>query len=545
MKFKKHSFRLTKVLIPIGILLSSCIGDNFNFDKLDPNAKISPSYAIHFVYANISFDDIMPEDSSVNQFLELNDDGYLEIYYQADLYTLTAEEQVVVPNQEFPQSLLLTDTELANFNAAYDIVIDREYEYVFSVPQGMHLDSITFSSGFMNVEINSNWSVSLGIGLKLLGFTNASNDTLGFNFPDITNNSVDTTIDLTGYTINLTNNETSKNLLLMDYVLALSQPAGNVFAPAEEMTVFVSLLDIKFETVTGFFGAKTIPIANNTFPIGIGGNTFNAELNLENPQFNIFYENSFNLPVEFSFTSMYTLNADNQATNITLPPDLDPLSFTLPGSDGSSVFDTVSINNTNSTLIQELLNLPKSLTFGGAVKLNNGVDPNEYYVNKLPGDGLFDISVEFRLPLSANFRFAMRDTMEFPALASLDSLIPVGEIETILGIDNGFPISLGVQVFFADSVFTVLDSLFENFSIEGSISGVPEHSEIKNIFSGEKLQNILSARNLIFEIVITSAGFNPPNSPFVQIKDDYEIAFDFAVRVDVDINPADFVGGDE
>ncbi len=531
MKFRNKSFQIAKILLLAGIVLSSCIGENFNFDNLDPNAKISPSYAIHFVHANISFEDIMPEDTSINQYLELNNDGYFDLYYQKDLYSLQAEDHIFIPDQTFPETLALSETELANFNTAYHVQVSRDFDYSFDAPEGMHLDSILFNQGRMTVHMESEWPIEIDIELKLSGFTKNGTDTLTFSILNLPETDYDTIVELTGYTVNLTNQETLFNTLIMNYVLTLDQEAGAVSQPTDQITVLVTLENIGFDATSGYFGNMSQTVSDNTFPLGFGGNTFDAEINFENPQFNIFYQNSFGLPIQFRFSSLYTLDANDQATNITIPPEMNPLILESPEPGEDFVYDTISINP--STLIQELLNFPKSLTFGGAVKLNEGIDPDTYYTNTLPGDGFFDISAEFRLPMSANFRFALRDTQDFPVLENLDQNIPLEQIEVKLGVNNGFPIDLGVQVFFADSINTVLDSLFDQFSIEGL-----KENLIEITISNEKIEKIKTAKNLIFEIVVKSTGFDL--GQYVHITDQYEIAFDFSVKIDVDINPAEF-----
>ncbi|NOZ45972.1 MAG: hypothetical protein GXO79_04235 [Chlorobi bacterium] len=540
MKFKKIPGQIAKTLLLAGVLLPSCIGDNFNLDNLDTNSKIPPSYATHLAHASLSFKDLIPENDTIDQFLELNDEGYFELYYQKELYNLTAAEQVVVPDQNFEQSLSLGETELANFNFALNIEVNRDYDYNFQAPQGMHLDHLMFKSGTMHIVMQSEWAINIGIGLTLPGFTsNNGADTLKLDISDLNNNPYDQTIDLSGYTIDLTNNFSAFNQIAMKYLLSLSQDAGTTSSPDDQISVSVTIENIAFDLVQGYFGKIDQVIADNTFPLGFANNLFDAEVHLENPQFNIFYTNSFGLPVQFAFNSLYAINSDNQQVDITFSdPDLDPIQLNTPTQPGDSLSDTLSINGLNSNLFDVILSFPKSVTFGGTVQLNAGVDSTTYDPNFLPGDGKFDITAEFRLPLSASFKIALQDTIPFAMFNDTLLVNQIDQVEMKIGIDNGFPIDLGLQVYFADSVNTVLDSLFDQFSIVGSNSNIPTHNDLNITITNEQLNNIKPTKFLMVKAVVASTGFDA--GQFVHITDQYEVGFDFAVKIDLNVNPADF-----
>ena len=550
MKFFKPPLFKTKYLFLLAIFVTSCIGDNFKFDNVSTDSHIKPEYKVPVAYADLSLKDLMPDNDSLSQFIELNDEGYFDIYYQQQLFSLTAAGYVDVPDQLFEQALKLSDTELGQFNNfPLDFNIARTYDYPFSAPQGMHIDNITFNSGQMHILMSSQWDIDIDIVLKLPGFTkNNGADTLTLDFGNVHDQPADITVDLDGYTIDLTKQETVTNILQMDYDISLSQQAGNSSTADDQISVNVSITDIGFASAAGYFGTMSQTISQE-IPIALANNLFSGQIEVENPQFNLFYQNSFGLPISAQFNTFYATGLDDQNTNINLPPELSPFNLSLPPTIGELTYDTVSINGQNSNLFDVILNFPRSLTLDGEVALNNGIDPNLYSSNFVPGDGLIDISVEFRLPLSARFSVLMQDTIPFDFASSIPAVDQIDQFNVNLGLDNGFPITLGIQVYFVDSVYNVLDSLFTEFPnnedmqyIEGATGNTPVHNDLAISIDNQKTQKISSTKYMFFKALITSAGFDTPGQ-YIQIVDSYEVGFTLAFDVKLDINPSDFAGG--
>jgi len=551
MKLKKIPLLLPVALIIVGIS-SSCVKEYLDAYKngFDTEAQLNPRYSVPVAKANLSLPDLIPENETVDQFLEINDSGYFELYYQQELYSLSADEQVEVPNQLFEQTLTLGETELANFNFALNIAVDRDYEYDFAAPAGMHIDYLTFSGGQLRVEMESQWAADIIIQLKLPGFVK-DNDTLSLDFGNISEPPyVDQTFDLEGYKIDLTNGETTFNKLIMDYALQLSQEAGEISELTDEISVTVTLTDIAFQSVEGYFGTRTQEIQENSFEFGFTQNIFEGEIHLEDPQFRVFYTNSFGLPVQFEFLSLFAIDNDNMQVDINLPPSFDPVQLNTPIALGDSIADTLALTGQNSNLFDVILNFPQSITFGGAVDLNKDVDSLAYAENFLPGDGSFSIATEFRLPLSANFRFAIERPIAY-TIGEIPQIDNVVELAVKLGLDNTFPIDIGVQVYFVDSVsgtrldsmFSVLDPGQEMEFINGSVDGTPVHSDIDLVFAQEKVEKIKPANQIIFKAVIESAEFE--TGEYIQITDQYSVGFDMGFDLELSVDPTELGGGSD
>ena len=549
MKSKKIPLLFSIALIIAG-LLSSCVQEYLEADGFSAEAQLNPTYSIPAVKAYLSASDFMPESETVDQFLELNDEGYFELSYKQELYSLTAPEQVDIPDQLFEQSIRLDETELINFNFALHVEIARDYKYGFVAPDSMHLDYLVFSGGEMRIQIQSEWAIDIELQLVLPGFTDENGNELILDFGNISEVPVDDIIALGGYSIDLTNNQTSRDTLIMEYSLVLDQEAGQTSNADDEVSVVVTLSDIAFESVEGYFGKRNQVIEENTFPMDFTNNLVSGEIEIENPQFNIFYTNSFGIPVQFDFTSLYAINAENQQEEIIFSdPALDPIHLSIPAAVGDSIADTISITGQNSNLFDVILSFPKSLTFGGQVDLNAGVDPLDYAPNFLPGDGKFDIAVEFRLPLSARFNFFMQDTMENPINTSLPDVDMIERIFIKLDLENTFPIDIGIQIYWADSLYNIVDSAFTEFDpgenmqfVLGSSDGSPVASSFDLNLPLEKVKNIAPAKWMFLNAAVTSAGFDTPGT-FTQITDQFGIEFALGIDLELNVDPTELGGG--
>ena len=197
MKSKKIPLLFSIALIIAG-LLSSCVQEYLEADGFSAEAQLNPTYSIPAVKAYLSATDFMPESETVDQYLELNDEGYFELSYQQDLYSLTAAEQVEIPDQLFEQAIRLDETELNNFNFALHVEIARDYKYGFAAPDSMHLDYLTFSGGEMHIQMQSEWNIDIELQLVLPGFTDENGNDLVLDFGNISEVPVDDIIPLGG-----------------------------------------------------------------------------------------------------------------------------------------------------------------------------------------------------------------------------------------------------------------------------------------------------------------------------------------------------------
>ncbi|NJO88416.1 MAG: hypothetical protein HC831_05200 [Chloroflexia bacterium] len=79
--------------ITINALIYSC-GDNFDFsfDKLSTNIETTSEIVVPLIDADITIEELLPESSATNRFLEIDSENFIKLIYEDTIATVSAPE---------------------------------------------------------------------------------------------------------------------------------------------------------------------------------------------------------------------------------------------------------------------------------------------------------------------------------------------------------------------------------------------------------------------------------------------------------------------
>ncbi len=322
---------------------------------------------------------------------------------------------------------------------------DSKDTIALNFANGEQLKYAKLSKGKLRISIEK----SVGVSGKVI-----------LNFPSIKyqNNIVTYNLDFSAndlkrdYEFDLTNNELLLNAvaenpfnrLPVTYSTQIYKSNGMVtFESTDNFKVTGQLADIDISEATGYFGQRTITIANGTKDFNLDfWSQFEGKMAFNNPLINLVLNSSVGVPVQMNLDIKgFNNKGEVQALN----PPVHTLKTPATMQSGS-ISDTIKINSSNSS-ISQFMSLPpeKKITYGGSIKLNplgnNGID------NFIRKTDVFTIGMQMEIPMSIKTsNLGKTDTIEFSG-KDLDQMLAA---ELVLFADNAIPLSLEVSLSFVD-----------------------------------------------------------------------------------------------
>ena len=138
------------------------------------------------------------------------------------------------------------------------------------------------------------------------------------------------------------------------------------------------------------------------------------------------------------------------------------------------------------------------------------------------------------LPLRVSAdHITFRDTFDFKSGIELPDEPAFSNLGLRLGLNNGLPLSFGVQVYFFDSqTQTIQDSLFSNPQpVLAAVNGTPRLTELfaakEDLYAVQRLLNC--------DAIILRASLNTDNQPVI-INANQTLGVELSASVNVDVN---------
>jgi hypothetical protein len=524
------------------IYINGCVKEDFSVDKLDKSLDLKPALATPVGYFDFRLDEDLPNDNGV---IFVNSDRLISLLYTGEVSTIPARllfgfdpvSQVVsLPVSEVEEVIIIS--------GSYDLQLSGEIPLVLSNSgDDALIDSVVISSGFLElsgIELFDQNSIAYIIipGLKLNGNIYEAEITSGTNL---------IRQDISGYTLELTSEESINNLI--EFQVIVTYP-GNFYVIDES----VPLLNFNFnlgiqqwERIHGFLGVENIDIGflnvftdlESTFPEG--------DFHFVEPELRIKTTNSFSIPLGMELTeiSADTRESGNLILNgpgVPVPPDYFLPAFPDPGISFTETSDSLIIHSGNSNLNEIISSNPSEidaqvglLTNPGDIKQTNIIFPESKLSTRL----------ELELPFHGSAdSLLVRDTMnidfsslEFPK----DDIIK--NVIFKLYYENSFPADIELRLYLADINLQVTDTLFESTNINATpavdlyvefpayVSG-----EVEDILPGERLQIVKNAKYFIAEVYISTKE----SDGNVKIFDNQHLFFNLGVIFDIHTNIEDF-----
>lgn len=521
--FKKHIRWPAIVVLSISILLfKSC--DFSYLDAIDnmDDYIYEATFAIPLVDSRLSISDIIDPDGIGT--IETDEENLIWLVYKGRVFSIPAEEVFLFPdqNQSFSAEV--------NPPAKSEIVIERGFLLLFSEDQ--YIEQISFRRGEFNVRIdNAEQLIADGYNISAQFEIINSETESGGLISGTATPSQPASINLMGSSINLGNNA---NLFLVKFTITVTGNGNPANAPYN-ISIHQSLENIRYQSIYGYIGDITFPVGNTEVEIDIFRNANIADIFFENPVIEIITRSSFGTPIELNFTEFYAFNRDDE----TLPIENETVThwgINIPESPGDTAVTNLELNRSNSNIDDIMTIRPTGIYYNVIGTTNPAKDQSPNFINY---DSNLIIDMEVNLPLFGRVDFfELQDTIG-NTLEDLPEDARIEWLELKIQIENGFPFTASIDVFFLDENMQVYDRLFSEPTPLNVIESAPTDPETNIVtqpttketliyLEENKIEGMREAKNLLLNVQFNT--YNQDSGESVKILDSYEMGIRMGVR---------------
>lgn len=502
------------------LLLSSCVKETYDMDKLSGEAALNPGLVMSAVKGEVTLSDIVePNDTLIfdNELLKLvfRKDSVLNFGLD-DFYTS-------FPGESFENTVpVISDT----MSTVYDTLdIDPG--------EDIKLRSMKVSGGQVSYSFTSWCSFDTRINIR------SSEIEIG-GVPldvtiDIAADGVTTgVIDLNGALISFYADTLQPyNRLPLQYEITVPQEP-TIYSISDIVKINVEFEEPDFDYLTGYFGNYTEEMERDTIDLDMEElfSRLSGSIHISDPSITVNYFNSFGMPIRVNVGAK-GMNDDDEVSLARDPVDLDYPT----GPDNRDISSSFVIDQDNSSLPELISMLPYEIQFDGSAAVNPG---GETMDNIIFGDSRFIAGVEVEVPME--FRMSnlqLSDTLDNFMAAEPgedDPLQDMEELEFSLYMENGFPLGVLVMIELYDSTsMTVLETL----DTGELFTAAPVDAEGRVTEPGVGTEDIEFTRSFLdaaqeADKIILTFTLNTTDNDIeedVRIYSDYSILFKAAVRL--------------
>jgi len=360
MKYKRIIWLL---LAPL--LLVSCwdVEDYENF-AIEPTTQ---SWVLPVLNSTVTFKELV-ERSGSNTLVE--EDPSTGVFYMAFRDTLdfaNAVDQFQLVGASFPLSI--SEPLAPGFG---QVNIEQDITQAYNIIAGAEIKLIDFLSGTMTLDMQNNYHHRVYGTLTITSLeTNETAYIRNFDL-QVFSSSLSDTRSLDDYTL-LLHDEVGDTYNTFMVTLNLSI-VENVSAPdyTGNLSINIGFSEPDFELIQGRVN-ETLSVADQTYELSAFNSTIFAEQHFAEPYFNFTVENSYGVPVGFTFTTFEVTNNNSDVltienTVVPGPGDID-LSGTnqvdfLQDPSESIAITEFALTNENSNIADVFDIAPNRLNFG-------------------------------------------------------------------------------------------------------------------------------------------------------------------------------------
>lgn len=536
------------VLLIITILFTGCMYDEFELNKLITDVELEGGFFAPVGYGALTVHDLI-DDLDSTSYLYTDNDGLLYFSFTDSLYSYGSEEILTVPDQDFFEYFIEADF---FFPPVWTTVtLDRSEFFPFTFSNEEKLDSIYLDAGDMIFNISSEFKhtgliVITCPGIRKNGVAFTQNIVIDDPSGTFSSNN---TFPLDGYVIELKDSIGSDSLFLpVNFHVELYREGVNPILPTDQIEVVATIQNLDFEAVFGYVGDYEIMGQADSIEFDVFDNElFVGGVQFADPQINFNISNSFGVPVEADITRFTAFNADGDSLALTLDPSINPYRFAFPtiSEYGQTKESVWSLNATNTNISDLLATLPTSFIYN--VKAASNPDGPSGAYNFVSDESYVDIGFEFVLPVWFKTNdFALQDTVELDLSGLAEDADMIEQASVLLTVSNGLPIDIDMQVYFVDSLYNPVDTMFRLNQQPLIKSGVLDANNIvqspgtKTVLVQYTGEQITTLENVRFAII--KAGLRTPQydeNVYVKFFDYYKIDYKITADVDFRINTQD------
>ncbi|MEA3447042.1 MAG: hypothetical protein U9Q98_01140 [Bacteroidota bacterium] len=537
------------VIIALMLVMHACIKDNFDFDKLTNEVHWKPSLAAPIAYGSLHMIDAMEAYDSVGR-LQVNDDGFLSLMYFETAESDTVSEIMDIGNQQLHVNVPATGVDWTGFTTGDHMTINRSYDLHFDLfNDDAELDSIWLDHGTLNLAAVSTYQHAIELVMTLPTVTkDGAPFSRTLNLLPYGSSDEDMDNDMDGYDVDMTQTPLGYNEIPVELEITFVHSGG---LNTGDLEFQVDLLNPDHQAMFGYFGYNTLIFKSGKIDIDLfdpGDNWDIDDFKFEDPQFKVYYRNSYGIPANFYFDSVNTHSMYYDETHdlvdygAGLPMDsLNPYNISHTTSFGTFIRDSLILDKNNSNISEIISRRPTWCKFVAHAHTNPFGDSGHH--NFVWDDSKFIADIEIELPLWGYMdRFHGRDTADFDLEEEFEDPGVIEYLMLRLTIDNGLPAGAYTQAYFLDENYVVLDSvlketgtqLIASAEVDGDGRVISKTRKVNDIVvTGEMLDKLMATKYLVYRADASTT--NASNDKLIKIYPEYSVDFNAAVEADLDV----------
>lgn len=449
--------------------ISGCYKDTFDFDKMkDGFITWEPDIAFPIVYSTLNAEDIISISDSTNIY-QYDPDNFITLIYRRRIFSQTVNDFFQWPlNQQLDTEMNLGAVEIGQLTASgsASTVSNNTLTFGISGPGGSQLDRVVFQSGVMRIVFTSNFEHS---GTLQVSMPDMLLDGSAFleSYPiDYQNGAVYMNIDvpLAGYEM-LLENGNGPNTIRIDYTLTLNQnPDGAIPTPSNQVVINHSFENMIMAEAFGNFGNFVLDVPPADVDLDVVQSEHSGYLYFEDPRFRIRVKNTIGAELKVNINELYA-TGDQGQVNLDVSPQISGNSFTIPSAPApgdSAILEYYFTKDNSNSNIKEIVNGEYEEVYHD---FEAEVNPNGGTENFAQLNSSLEVVADVELPFwGFSDHFTVIDTLEVPfdEAENLADNIERGllRINTV----SHFPVDGILKLYFADSLYNVIDSVLTDGS---------------------------------------------------------------------------------
>jgi hypothetical protein len=533
------------IIVALMLVMHACIKDSFDFDKLTNEVHWKPSLAAPIAYGSLHMIDAMETYDSLGR-VQVNEDGFLSLMYFETAESDTVSEIMDIGNQQLSDNIPSSDVNFAGFNTGDHMTITRNFDLEFDLfNDDAELDSIWLDHGDLNLGAVSSYQHAIEMVMTLPTVTKDGTPfsrTLNLCSDEDINN------DMDGYTVDMTQTSLGYNEIPVELEITFVHSGGS---NTGDLDFQVDLLNPDHEAMFGYFGHNTLIYESGKIDIDLfdpGDNWDIEDFKFENPQFKVYYKNSYGIPANFYFdsviahTTYYDETYDVEDYGAGLPMDsTNPFEIAHTTDFGTFIEDSLILDKNNSNISEIISRRPAWFKFTAHAHTNPYGDSGHH--NFVGNDSKFIADIEVELPLWGYIdRFHGRDTADFDLKEEFEDPGVIEYLMLRLTIDNGLPVEANTQAYFLDENYVVLDSVLKETGtqviapaeVDGDGRVISKTKKVTDVVvTGEMLEKLMDTKYMVYRADASTT--NASNDELIKIYPEYSVDFNAAVEADLDV----------
>lgn len=486
------------------------------------------------VYSTLTIHDLIPDS-----LLQVNPDSSVTLVFDNTIYKMSLDTLV-----NLPDTMVVDSFQLPSFVPSQPVnpgqqIFAQTDESTFNVGDVELTDAI-LKSGFCEVLVSSTVDQPVDLVYTItsatLGgtvFTQTVTVPAGSQLSPATQSA---SFDLSGAVLNLRGTNHPYNSYSTHMVIKMSANSNPTnLNPGDKVKINATFGDLVPRFAKGYFGNRTISSAGQNTTIDIFNKITDGTLDIDQVDVNFKVTNWIGADAAVVISQLQGYNSGN-GNSLNLNHNLIGSTIHLNratnlGSSSSPTYYNAAMNNSNSNIDQLIELLPDQMNIGFDMELNPLGDISGHN-DFIYDDQTLEASLNVTLPLHliAN-NLTLADTLNISVTKGANGYVTQGTFN--IDIDNGFPLSGNLQLYFFDIYGHLTDSIVSTGNITSAQTNASNivtsstSSTVQLQLNESQMNRLYSGDRLILKVIFNTSSLTQHVVIYDQYKINFKIRGDF------------------